>query len=64
MGKESAGGKQNRCGAAASRVVGEALSAIPVSSSKPSRVCARDNLVGLPAPPRDRCGRRVRDYTS
>jgi hypothetical protein len=64
MGKESAGGKQNGCGAAASRLVGEALSAIPVSSSERTRLCARDNLVGLPAPLRDRRGRRVRDYTS
>jgi hypothetical protein len=56
MGKESAGGKQNGCGAAASRLVGEALSAIPVSSSERTSLCARDNLVGLPAPPRASAG--------
>jgi hypothetical protein len=38
MGKEIAGGEQNDCGAAASRLVGRALSAIPVFSSKRARL--------------------------
>ena len=38
MGKEIADGEQNDCGAAASRLVGRALSAIPVFSSKRARL--------------------------
>jgi len=38
MGKETAGGEQNGCGPTASRLVGGALSAIPVSSFRRTRL--------------------------
>jgi hypothetical protein len=56
MGKETAGGEQNGCGPTASRLVGGALSAIPVSSSRRTRLLRWRQLVISPAPPRDKRG--------